>query len=892
MQTTKQAIKSNSFSLPLAHAYSSEDLLNHLNVSPQKGLSEKEIWSQRAKYGPNRLKAYRPKPWWKILWEQFFNPIIYLLIGATLLSFVFSEWLEGTAIIVVILLTVLIGFFMEWQAIRSMEALRQMAQTHCRVMRKGKEQTIGAEELVPGDMLLLEMGEVVPADGRVIQHENLAVKESALTGESTQVDKHNQPLSEQTPMIDRTNMVFNGTLVSRGFGKVLVTATGEDTELGQISRLTKAASASVTPLEKKLNSLSRKLIWVTFGLMLLILGAGLVQGKDLILMVKTAIALAVAAIPEGLPIVATIALARGMLRLSKQKVIIKNLQAVQTLGEVSTICTDKTGTLTENSMEVKEFYPNLPELGPIGANPNPAVSQENIENLIRISILCNDARQNENNQWVGDALDVSLLEWVETLGYRIQEFRKDHPEILEIPFDTESKMMATVNQSEKGWIVSVKGAVENVLEHCSGEWQQDGIKPITQQGKLWLEETERMAARGLRTLAFAYRKVETPPQPEETIQDLIMLGLMGFRDPPRKDIRHAMETCHKAGIKVVMVTGDHPETARNIAQEVGLLPEEEKKNTVLNGGQLEAGLHADSERKQQILDAYVFARVNPAQKLALVETLQQDGRIIGMTGDGVNDAPALKKADIGIAMGVRGTEAAKEVADIILQDDRFSSIEMAIRQGRIIFENIRKFVVYLLSCNLAEILAVTIASLSALPLPLLPLQILYLNLVTDVFPSLALGMGEGGKHIMDQPPRPYNAPILSRKLWLSTVLYGLGIALGVIGITLFGTHYLQLPDGQVNNLAFYTLVVSQLIHVFNMTDRKASFIRNEITRNPWVWAAILLCLVLTGVGYLIPAFRDALHLIPIDWRLLKWVFAFAFGSVILIQLMKRTKLTV
>jgi Ca2+-transporting ATPase len=827
------------------------------------------------------------------LLEQFLDPIIYLLAGAAILSFAFQEWEEGIAIAVVILLTVMIGFIMEWQAVRSMEALRQLSQTRCRVLREGREQTIAADKLVPGDILLLEMGEAIPADARLLDHENLAVKESALTGESTQVPKETKPLPEDTPLAERINMVFNGTLVSRGTAKALVVATGEQSQLGQISQMTRDAESTATPLEKKLNRLSRRLIWLTFFLTLLIIGAGFLEGKDLMLMIKTAIALAVAAIPEGLPIVATIALARGMLRLSRKEVVVKSLQAVQTLGETSLICTDKTGTLTENTMEVQEILLNGQRIGVKKAASNPEITDLAVwDDLIRVGILCNDARQAEEG-WVGDPIEVSLLQWAESLGLSPEEFRSQQAEVYEIPFDTESKMMATLNETAEGYVVCVKGALEALLERCRSEWWEGETRPLEKEGIHWKEKADQMAADGLRTLAFAHRQVSREPEKENMIEDLTLLGLIGFLDPPRKDIHHAMETCREAGIRVVMVTGDHPETARNIAREIKLIPEEAGGETVITGPELARLVKSEkTEDKEHIKQAYVFARVSPAQKLDLVDIFQQDDRIVGMTGDGVNDAPALKKADIGIAMGVRGTEAAKEVADVVLGDDSFSSIELAIRQGRIIFENIRKFVVYLLSSNLAEILAVTIASLSTLPLPLLPLQILYLNLVTDVFPSLALGMGEGSEGIMKKPPRPIDAPILSRKLWISTALFGLVLAAGVIAITLYAHLVWQLPNAQVNNLAFYTLVVAQLIHVFNIPDRSESFFLNEVTRNLWVWGAILLCLILTGLGYLIPVLRQTLGLVPVDWQYLLWVPVFALGATLVIQILKRLNLAV
>jgi len=751
-------------------AYSVEELLSEMGTDAKNGLSEGEVIKRREAFGENRLKKGKRKPLAFIFLEQFLDPVIYVLIFANVLAFIFGDLLDGMAISVVILITVLIGFLMEWQAIRSMEALRKMARVRAHIVRSGRKYTIPAEELVPGDVVLLEMGDVVPADARLMRHQKLAVKESILTGESDQVDKQTEPLSAETPLPERYNMVYKGTLVTRGAARALVVATGMHTELGKISRLTQETESERTPLQKKLAVLSKRLIGITLILVFFIALSGFVQGADLRRLLETAVALAVAAIPEGLPIVATIALARGMLKMAKRKVIIKRLESVQTLGEAAIICTDKTGTLTENEMSVQvvQFDDHLLEVPKTGMSAffQPYKSNPAFDRMVKVGILCNNADPAEKK---GDPIEIALLEFAGKTGCEVSELRKQHKEVFELPFDTERKMMATINEAPEGYWLCVKGALEAVIEQCSEVLKGDQPEPLEDK-QSWMDKADRLAARGMRVLAFAYHPSAQRPDNKAFAEQLVLLGLVGFWDPPRRDVSHAIQTCRHAGIRVVMITGDHPVTARKIAEDIGLLTAKDQPGLVVKGSELLPYDQLGEKEKNDLLKATVFARVTPAQKLDLVKLYQNNNNTVGMTGDGVNDAPALKKADIGIAMGIRGAEAAKEVADVILQDDSFNAIELAIRQGRIIFENIRNFVVYLLSCNLAEIIAVALASLVGWPAPLLPLQILFLNLVTDVFPALALGFGEGETDIMEHPPKKNNEPILTAKHWRDTFL--------------------------------------------------------------------------------------------------------------------------
>ena len=870
-------------------ALSIEKLNARLASDSEHGLNVEEAARRLLIYGLNQIPEQGLKTRWRILADQFLNPIIYILAIAAVLAFLFSDLLEGFAIVVVILISAGIGFFMELQAVRSLEALRKMGQAMTYVIRSGKRTKIKAAEVVPGDIVLLQTGDVVPADARLIEVDALSVKESALTGESVPVNKITEVLAAKTPITDQTNMVFRGTVAVAGSGRAVVTATGKATELGKIQQMGVDAEKERTPLEKKLNQLSKWLIWLTLFFAVMIVVTGYFRGKDLLLMIETGVALAVAAIPEGLPIVATIALAQGMLRLSKKDVIIKRLEAVQTLGATDIICTDKTGTLTEDKMNVHTVMfsdSSASDISQKNAGDFDFIKGNKVfDKIIRTGILCNNANFSDDRPY-GDSIEVALLDFAAHVGYKINSIRKENPENWEMPFDADRKLMATVHGNKNGYYVYTKGAFEKLLETCDFILANGNIKNFDNK-PTWEKKVETLAAQGLRTLAFAYKETEKFPEKENLTKHLVFLGVMGFIDPARQDVKATIGIYKKAGIRVVMVTGDHPGTSRKIAIEVGLLEPDSPKAIVQLGKNLQHSTEEDGDLTAKLHDVSVFARVTPEQKLNLVSFYQKNNHIVGMIGDGINDVPALKKADIGIAMGVRGTEAAREVADVILKNDKFTAIELAIRQGRAVFQNIRQFVVYLLSCNLAEILSVGLAALINLPAPLLPLQILFLNLVTDVFPALALGLGKGEADIMEQPPKNPNEPIMGRQDWLVTAIYGFCISASVLGIVAYTSFVLEQPPETINNMAFYTLVLAQLFNVFNMPKREESFLKNEVTRNVWVWGAVVFSLLITFVAYLIPPVANALSLQKLSIEQVGAVVGFAFGSLVLAQLLKR-----
>ncbi len=856
---------------PFAHPW--KNVLEDLNVSADQGLSTAEVKRKLKQYGPNRLREAKRKSTWLILFNQFKSLIILLLAVAAVLAFVFKDWIEGVAIVVVIGINTAIGFFMEIRAIRSMEALKRLVRISTRVRRNGQIQEVLAEELIPGDIVLLEGGDIVPADIRLIEASKLQADESSLTGESVPVSKQVEPIEDGVPLAERSNMIFMGTAISRGSCEGVVVATGMNTELGRISSLVEETEEESTPLEKRLDQLGHKLIWATLGITALVAIAGILRGKELFLMIETAIALAVAAIPEGLPIVATIALARVMMRMARRNALVNRLSAVETLGATNVICTDKTGTLTENRMTVTRIVIESGEVEVGGKEFSKEgnficngkiidpLSDLALRQVLEVGVLCNNASLQQGADgksiFVGDPLEVALLVMGAKAGIYRSGLLKISPEVREEAFDPALNMMATFHKENGRYRVAVKGAPESVLEVSSSVLSaggEKGMSPTLRQR--WLERTRELAEQGFRVLALATKTVDT--MRANPYEHLTLLGLVGLLDPPRWDVRQPILQCREAGIRVVMVTGDHSSTARNVALAVGLIDREE--NEVIHGKDLKSPDQLSEEERLRVLQALIFARVSPRQKLDLIAIHQKSGSIVAMTGDGVNDAPALKKADIGIAMGKRGTQVAREAADMVLKDDAFSTIVIAIEQGRIIFGNIRKFVLYLISCNVSEIMVVSIASLAAFPLPILPLQILFLNLITDVFPALALGVGEGDPQIMKQPPRNPKEPILTLHHWLAIGGYGVMITVSVLGSLVIALNWLQIGEKQAVTVSFLTLAFAQLWHVFNMRDHGSNPIQNDITRNPFVWGALGLCTALLLVAIYIPSFATALNI--------------------------------
>ena len=829
--------------------------------SQKSGLTTNESEERKKEYGPNKLAEKKQKSILRLFIDQINNPVIYLLLVIVAISIFFNDYKEAVAIGVVIVLNTIIGFWMEYQAQQSIKALKKLDKLKTQVKREGKTKTINAEDLVPGDIILFESGDLVSADVRLIYCSELNVDESALTGESLSVEKTAEKIKEDTRLANRKNMVYKGTAITNGKARGIVTATGLKTEMGLISEMVQRENKEDIPLNNKIKKLSGKLIWITLGLAALFFIVGWLVGKEIYLMFQTAVAWAVAAIPEGLAIVATIALARGMLKLSKKNVLVKKLAAVETLGETTVILTDKTGTLTENKLTLNKFEYSennihAEDIKEQSQNKyKDLIKEDTFKKIMHISILCNDAKKEDGSDYKGDPLDISLMKFFSGLCperteniYQIERLNED-------PFDSDSKFMGTIHSVNDSLFYSCKGATEAVLDRSKFYLEKGKEQEITNPiRKKWKKRTEELSSSGLKVIACSYKtrsnqKSEELQEKDDFIHDMVFIGLIGFIDPPRKDISATLHKCDQAGIKVVMVTGDHPGTARNIAEQINL---QKKENIhVMTGKELE-------ENPENVHKNNVFARVDPKQKHTIVEQFKQKGEITAMTGDGVNDAPALKKANIGIAMGKRGTQIAKETSDLVLKNDSFSSIVDAIQEGRIIFGNIRKFIIYQLSYHLAEILIIAGVSFSIFTLPLYPLQLLFLNLISDVFPALALGLGKGNENIMNQKPKDPDEPIITTSNWKSIGIYGLIMALFITGTHFLVLFYFNESHEIANTITFFILAFTQLLHVFNMRESEEHIFTNQVTKNRYIWITIPLCFVILFTAYLTPILSDAL----------------------------------
>jgi len=884
-------------------ARESDDLLELLEVDPARGLSAAEVEERRRRYGPNTLELTPPRSWLSILADQFKGLLVILLAGAGALSALFGDWVEALAILAVLVLNAIIGFVTELRAVRSVEALRRLGASHARVRRDGRLESVVADDLVPGDILVVEGGDLVGADARLLRASRLEADESSLTGESVPVPKDPASVATDAPLPERNSMIYKGTPVTRGSGEALVVATGQATELGRISQLvSEARDTESTPLEKRLQQLARRLIWLTLIVTVLVTLTGLGSGKSWLLLLQTAIALAVATVPEGLPIIATLTLAQGVRRMADRNALVNRLSAVETLGATSVILTDKTGTLTENRMRVASYWlpqgevelpraeenanADLEALLPVGAPPAGTPSgdklRQQLTDALMASALCVSAElpstelgeaQHEaqvppdadRGEGVGDPMELALLRAARRAGLERPELLDRYPEVRQEAFDSETRLMATSHRLGEGpeWVV-VKGAPGEVLKVATtvADGERSPIGDAERQQ--WLQRNRELAARGLRVLALAER-VDDGTR-DSPYHDLSLIGLVAFVDPPRAGVQEAIARCHAAGIRVVMATGDQAVTAGAIAQQVGITD----AGKVLDGRAVERLFQAGAEGEAELLEANVLARVSPEQKLDLIELHQGAGSIVAMTGDGVNDAPALHRADIGVAMGKRGTEVAREASDMVLLDDAFGTIVAAVKEGRVIFDNIRAFVLFLLSCNMSEILVIGIAGVLGFPLPLLPLQILFLNLITDVFPAFALGTGRGDARILQRPPRGAREPLLARRHWNSIVGYGGLLTVTTLGAFILALEVLDATAAEAVTVAFLSLALGQIWHVFNMRDPGSPLVNNQVTRNRWVWAATLGCSAIVALVVLYPPLRRVLSvelLDPAGWWL-------------------------
>ena len=850
------------------HALESREVSLTLKVDPTVGLTPAEVSERQLRYGSNTLQRIESRPAWRVLIDQFANIVIALLAIAAVISWATGDGAEAIAILIVLILNAAVGFATEWQAGRALDALRRQSRTLTRIRRNGFESTIDAEELVPGDIVILNAGDRVPADARLLEAVRLEAEESALTGESTTVEKNVRALSIETPLAERRSMLYLGTAVAAGRAVAIVVNTGTATELGKIGRLVATSTKERSPLEIQLAQLGRQLVYLVLAIAAIVMVTGWLRRDGLWLMVEVGISLAVAAVPEGLPAVTTLILALGVLRMAQQRAIMRRLPAVETLGSTTVICADKTGTLTENRMTVREYYLSDARRIEIGDCETPLENDPLLEQAVRIGVLCNEAsfrgEATDETRTIGDPTETALLVVADALVLDVSHERAVHPKIAEQPFHASTKRMTTLHRKINGQhFAALKGAPAVVLEACTNYRDAAGnTVPLDEDGfARFITANEQMANRALRVLALAVKHFETDPSEEALERGYTFVGLVGMIDPPRPGVAEAIKRAKSAGIRTVMLTGDQLNTGIAIARELGLGQEEPVALHARDLIDTERARLADLARRTD-----VFARVSPEEKLRIVEALQQAGEVVAVTGDGVNDAPALKRANIGIAMGQRGTEVAKEAADVVLADDNFETILRAVEGGRTIYSNITKFVHMMFSHNLGEVLVIFTAIAAGWPLPLLPLQILWMNLVTDVFPALALAVEPASKDIMNQLPRSSHTTLLSKPFlvligWQAVMLAAISLAAYTWALNVYG------PGPHSRTVALFTLVAVQLGHTFNCRSRTRSAF-DGLFRNPFLWVAVLIVVTLQlSAVYLSPlaAVLGTVKPSAIDW---------------------------
>ena len=873
------------------HQSTSAEVLKHFS-SGKDGLSEQEAQERFAQFGPNEIRCEREISPIKIFLSQFNSFIVYILISAVFISIVLHEYIDSVVIIAILIVNAILGFFQEYKAEKAILSLKRMAALHATVIRDGRKMRINSSKVVPGDVIVFESGDRIPADARIIEEHLIEVMESSLTGESHSVKKNSMPIDDTSTLGDMKNLVFSGTNVTSGTAKAVVVRTGMDTEMGKIAESIESVEDDETPLQKRLDRLGRRLGILTLVICGIIIAFGIIRGGNLLEMIMVGVSLAVAAVPEGLPIVVTISLALGIKKMVRQNALVKRLSSVETLGCTTVICTDKTGTLTRNEMTVTKMFVNNTIIDITGTgygssgkflSSGKEIDPSSAELLLRIGALNNDAALSEKEGVIGDPTEACLIVSAVKAGLEKRILEDKFPRIHEIPFDSERKRKSTVHRINDSLFMYTKGAPDVILTLCSRIDIDGEVLPLTDEAKRMIIETNRrFASQALRVLGFAYKPLVSNKDIDESDEkELIFVGLQGMIDPPRDGVRNAIDRCRNAGIRSIMITGDYALTAQAIAHKLGI------EGDAVSGEELE-GMN-DETLKKTVKISSIFSRVNPEHKIRIVRALRETGEVVAMSGDGINDAPALKEADIGIAMGITGTDVTKETADMVLLDDKYTSIVKAVEQGRGIYENIKKFVNYLLSSNLGEVLILFIAMIigfrdpsGAIVMPLLATQILWLNLVTDGLPAVAIGLDPIRKGIMNVPPRNPKEPIITKSMATNIVIISVLMAAGVL--FLFDRF---LSEGEIvaRTVAFTSIVMLEMVRVTMVRSQY----RLSFFSNPYLIGAIVLSVLLQAAVVYVPVMNVIFRTTELD--LYHWIYIcvvmtvmFVIGTIIAKQI--------